>query len=178
MKRMFTFYIMGLMALSLFAQYSNSSPIVFNSPYTSANNRSVILPSDRIPSDFLGCTIGVTTEVDALKNLNRLGIRYRESTGGASDVLIIDGNIECEGAKFMSVSLWFYNNRFWKIVFENMKTESSVLANTVKQKYSKFSKISDKYNYTRYIGHSTDLVYNEYNLQYVIRGGSCTRLEE
>ncbi len=178
MKRLFAFYVIRLMTLSIFAQYSNSLPMVFNSPYTSANNRSVILPSDRIPSDFLGCTIGVTTEVDALKNLNRLGIRYRESSGGASDVLIIDGNIECEGARFKSVSLWFYNNIFWKIVFEKMETDSKILANIIKQKYSRFSKIPDKYNYIRYIGHSTDLVHNEYNLQYIIRGGSCTRLEE
>jgi len=55
-----------------------------------------------------------------------------------SDVLVIDGNIECEGVKFRSVSLWFYNNTFWKIVFTGMKTDSKTMANTIKYKYSKF----------------------------------------
>ena len=98
------------MAMVMFAQYGNNSPTLkFNSPYTSSSNRSVILPADRIPSDFLGCTLGVTSEIDALKNLSRLGILFTNHSGGDSDVLTIYGNIECEGAKFRSVSLWFYN---------------------------------------------------------------------
>lgn len=162
----------------MLAQYSNHSPLVFNPPYASSSNRSVILPSDRILSDFLGCTLGVTTEVDALKNLNKLGIRYSESSGGDSDVLVIIGDIECEGSKFMSVDLWFRNNIFWKSVFIS-RTDSKVWANTIKQKYSKFPCVNEgRYGYIRYVGSSTDLVHNESNLQYTIRGGSAVRWGE
>ena len=181
MKKEITFSFLLLITIPVLAQYSNQSPLIFNPPYASSINRSVILPSDRIPSDFLGCTLGVTTEVDALKNLNKLGIRFRESSGSDSDVLVIDGDIECEGAKFKSVDLWFRNNIFWKIVFilRGEIDDSKVLANTIKQKYSKFPRTAPgKYGYIRYIGKSTDLVYNEYNLQYTIRGGSATRWGE
>lgn len=179
MKKSLVVFLL-LISTSALAQYSseNQPSLRFNEPYISNNNRSVILPADRIPSDFLGCTLGVTSEVDALKNLNRLGLRYRESSGGYSDILVIDGNIECEGVKFRSVSLWFYNNTFWKIVFTGMKTDSKTMANTIKQKYSKFVCVNDRYSYIRYIGDSADLVHNEYNLQYTIRGGSCIKFEE
>jgi len=179
MKRIIVCCFLSLMAMVMFAQYGNNSPTLkFNSPYTSSSNRSVILPADRIPSDFLGCTLGVTTEVDALKNLNRLGIQCDPSMAGASEVLTIRGDIECEGAKFMGVSFWFYNNIFWKIVFYNMKTDSNILANTIRQKYSRFSCVKDRYSYIRYVGSSTDLVHNDANLQYTIRGGSCIKFEE
>ena len=179
MKKTIVLSFLLLVTVPVLAQYGNQSPLIFNPPYASSNNRSVILSSDRIPSDFLGCTLGVTTEVDALKKLSKLGIRYRESSGGDSDVLVIDGDIECEGAKFLSVALWFYSNRFWKIVLEHMKTDSKVLANTIKQKYSKFPRTApNKYGYIRYIGNSTDLVHNNSNLQYTIRGGSSVRWGE
>lgn len=172
-----------ILSSSSYAQYlgsENRPSLRFNEPFVSHNNnRSVILPADRIPSDFLGCTLGVTSEVDALKNINRLGLRYRESSGGVSDILVIDGNIECEGVKFRSVSLWFYNNVFWKIVFTGMLTDAKVLANTIRQKYSKFPRINEKGStYIRYRGNNADLVHNEYNLQYTIRGGSSGRLED
>ena len=118
--------------------------------------------------------MGITSEIDALKNLNRLGIQFANHSGGASDVLTIYGNIECEGAKFGSVSLWFYNNTFWKIVFENMSTDSNTLRNIIAKKYSKFPKSSEQYGYIRYSGYSADLVHNNYNLQYTIRGGRST----
>ena len=179
MKRIIVCCFLSLMAMVMFAQYGNNSPTLkFNSPYTSSNNRSVILPADRIPSDFLGCTLGVTSEIDALKNLSRLGIQFTNHSGGASDVLTIYGNIECEGAKFRSVSLWFYNSVFWKIVFESMLTDSNTLRNIINKKYSKFPKSSEQYGYVRYRGYSADLVHNEHNLQYTIRGGSATRLED
>lgn len=174
MKKSLISCLVLLMTISVFAQFDNKPNLQFNTPYYS-NNRTVVLPADRIPSDFLGCTLGITTEVNALKNLNRLGIHFRESTGGASDVLIIDGAIECEGTKFGRVAFWFYNNTFWKIVFENIKTDSKVMANIIKQKYTKFSKATENYGYIRYRGSSADLVHNEYNLQYIIRGGSATR---
>ena len=175
MKKIFTFCFLLLVSVLVFAQSNN---LKFNTPYTSSNNRSVILPADRIPSDFLGCTLGVTSEVDALKNLSKLGIQFSNYSGGASDVLTIYGNIECEGAKFRSVSLWFYNNIFWKIVFESMITDSNILKNTISKKYSKFSKSTEQYGYIRYKGYSADLVHNQDNLQYTIRGGSATRLED
>ena len=178
MKKIIVFSFLLLITIPVLAQYSNQSPLIFNSPYVSSSNRSVLLPSDRIPSDFLGCTLGVTTEVDALKNLNKLGIRYREGSGGDSDILTIDGNIECEGAKFMSANFWFYNNIFWKIVFTHMKTDSKILANTIRQKYSRFSCVEDRFGYIRYVGRSADLVHNECCLQYIIRGGSCIKFEE
>ena len=123
MKKFLTLCCLLSVSILAFAQSNN---LRFNSPYTS-NNRSVILPADRIPSDFLGCTLGITTEVDALKNFNRLGIQCDPSTAGASEVLSIRGDIECEGAKFMGVSFWFYNNIFWKIVFYNMKIDANIL---------------------------------------------------
>lgn len=166
--------------LSSYAQYPNEKRVnlQFNAPYVSQNNSSVILSSDRIPSDFLGCTLGVTTELDALKNINRLGIQCKSSTAGVSEILSIYGDIECEGAKFRSVNLWFYHGIFWKIVFVNLLTDSKVLANTIRQKYSKFPKTTEKYAYIRYCGNSADLVHNEYNLQYTIRGGSSTLWED
>ena len=83
MKRIIVCCFLSLMALVMYAQYSNNkTPLVFNPPYTSSNNRPVILPADRIPSDFLGCTLGVTKEVDALKNLNRLEIKCDPSMAG------------------------------------------------------------------------------------------------
>lgn len=175
MKKILFFCYFLSASILAFAQSNN---LRFNSPYTSSSNRSVILPADRIPSDFLGCTLGVTTEVDALKNLNRLGIQCDPSMAGASEVLTIRGDIECEGAKFRSVSLWFYNNVFWKIVFESMLTDSNILAKTIRQKYSRFSYVKDRYNYIRYVGSSTDLVHNDANLQFTIRGGSCIKFEE
>ena len=175
-KFLLTFYFLATY-ITVFAQYGN--PLVFNQPYISSDNRSVILPADRIPSDFLGCTLGVTTEVDALKNLNRLGIRCNPGMAGASETLTINGDIECEGAKFTGVTFWFYNNIFWKIVFHSMKTDSKRLANTIRQKYSKFPCVNEgRYGYIRYVGSSTDLVHNESNLQYTIRGGSCIKFEE
>lgn len=174
MKKFLTLCCLLSVSILAFAQSNN---LRFNSPYTS-NNRSVILPADRIPSDFLGCTLGVTSEIDALKNLNRLGIQFSNTSGGVSDILTIYGNIECEGVKFRSVSLWFYNNVFWKIVFASMITDSNTLRNIISKKYSKFPRTSEKYGYVRYSGYSADLIHNEYNLQYTIRGGSATRLED
>ena len=178
MKKIIVSCFFLLMTSFLFAQNDNQVSLKFNTPYIS-NNRTVILPADRIPSDFLGCTLGVTSEVDALKNIHKLGIPYSSVTAGVSDILEMRGDIECEGAKFRGVSLWFYNNTFWKIVFWNMETDSKVLTNTIRQKYSKFSRTApDKYDYIRYIGNSTDLVYNERCLQYTIRGGSTIRWED
>ena len=178
MKRLLISYLFCLISISIFAQDNNGPTLKFNSPYKTSDNRSVILPADRIPDDFLGCTLGVTTEIDALKKLNKLGIRFDEASGGASDIISIRGNIECEGAKFVGVDLWFYNNTFWKIVFIICRTDSKVWTNTIKQKYSKFPCVKDRFGYIRYIGRNADIVHNEYNLQYTISGGSCIRFEE
>ena len=173
-KKILTFCFLFSVSILSFAQSNN---LRFNSPYTS-NNRTVILPADRIPSDFLGCTLGITSEIDALKNLSRLGIQFTNSSAGASDILTIYGNIECEGARFRSVSLWFYNNVFWKIVFESMLTDSSTLKNIISKKYSKFPKYNEQYGYVRFRGYSADLILNNYNLQYTVRGGSATKFED
>lgn len=181
MKKSLLLFIVWVISSSVLAQHSGNNvlSLKFNEPYVSYNNRSVILPSDRIPSDFLGCTLGVTTEIDALKKLNKLGIPFEsDEDGGVGDVLSIRGDIECEGAKFMGLSLCFHNNLFWKVIFYNMKTDSKVLVNTIKQKYSKFLKINDKYGYVRYRGKSADLVHNDYCLQYIIRGGSATQWDD
>ncbi len=185
MKNLIIISSLLLFCTNALAQYSekNRPSLRFNEPYVSNNNRSIILAADRIPSDFLGCTLGVTTEVDALKNLNRLGIPYSSSKTGVSEILSISGeknggDIECEGVKFGGVDLWFYNNRFWKIVFIIMRSDSQVLERIIQQKYSRFPKVKEKSGYIRYIGSNTDLVHNDYNLQYTIRGGSATRLED
>lgn len=173
MKKEIVLCLLLSIVVSVFAQNNNRPSLKFNSPYVS-NNRTVVLPSDRIPSDFLGCTLGVTNEVDALKNLNQLGIRYSSSSKvGVSDVINIFGDIECEGAKFRVISLWFYNNIFWKIAFINLQTDSKVLENIINKKYSRFPRTApDRNNYSRYRGNNTDLVYNGLVLQYMISGGS------
>lgn len=164
----------------------NSQTIKFNPPNTSFSNRSVILTSDRIPDEFWGCTLGVTTEADALKNLNSLGIPYKfhpSSPSSSSDVIAfsderIGKNIECEGTRFGGVAFWFYNKILWKVIFFNMRTDSKTLANTIRQKYSRFSCVKDRFSYIRYIGNSADIVLNDASLQYTIRGGSCINFGE
>lgn len=172
-----------MITIPVLAQYSNQSPLIFNPPYVSSSNRTVILQADRIPSDFLGCTLGVTSEVDALKNLNSLGIPYKSHPSGSSDVISISDEaigktIECEGTKFGGISFWFYNNILWKVLFYNMRTDSKNLANTIKQKYSRFSCVKDRFRYIRYVGSSADIVHNDACLQYTIRGGSCINFGE
>jgi len=176
MKRCFVVCLLCFIVINLYSQ--DGQTLRFNSPYTSFNNRSVILPTDRIPNEFLECTLGVTTEADALKNLYRLGIQCDSGMSGASETLTIRGDIECEGAKFMGADLWFYNNIFWKIVFWNLRTDSKILASTIRQKYSRFSCVKDRLSYIRYVGISADLVHNDACLQYTIRGGSCIKFED
>lgn len=182
-KSIFAFFL-SLAAISMHAQYSQT--IKFNPPYTSYNNRSIILQSDRIPDEFWGCTLGVTNEVDAFRNLNNLGIPYKffpASPSSSSDVISfsdekIGKNIECEGTRFGGVAFWFYNKILWKVLFFNMRTDSKTLANTIRQKYSRFSCVKDRFNNIRYIGNSADLVHSDGALQYIIRGGSCMNFGE
>ena len=184
MKKTIIAFFLSLAATTMHAQ--DSQTIRFNPPYTSFNNRSVILQSDRIPNEFWGCTLGVTNEADALKNLNSLGIPYKfhpSSPSSSSDVIAfsderIGKKIECEGTRFGGVSFWFYNNILWKVLFYNMRTDSNVLANTIRQKYSRFSCVKDRFRYIRYIGNNADIVHNDACLQYTIRGGSCINFEE
>lgn len=181
MKKTIIAFLLSLAATTMHAQ--DSQTMKFNPPYTSFNNRSVILPSDRIPNEFLGCTLGITNEVDALKNLNSLGIPFKSYPSGSSDVISISDErigkrIECEGTRFGGISLWFYNNILWKVVFYNMRTDPKILVSTIKQKYSKFSCVNDRFRYIRYIGSSADIVLNDACLQYTISGGSCINFGE
>lgn len=156
-------------------QQYNRPSLKFNPPYTTSNNRSVILPSDRIPNDFLGCSVGITTEVDALKNLNKLGIRYTNQKQGISDIITIDGDIECEGAKFHSYSMWFYDNKLWKICFNMLLSDRSQIVKTLYQKYSKMlysTSGNDPYKDYKYRGNGIDLVINLGCLQYITMGAS------
>ena len=70
----FFFLMASLPVLAQFQQHDRPQ-LIFNPPYSS-NNRSIILPSDRIPNDFLGCSVGSTSEVDALKNINKVVLKY------------------------------------------------------------------------------------------------------
>ena len=176
--RIVTICVVVVCSVQVKAQYAidNRPRLRINVPSVSYNNRSVVLSSDRIPNDFLGCTIGVASEVDALKNINQLGIQCDTSTAGASDVITIRGEIECEGARFPSFSMWFYNNCLWKVVFENMKSDSKSLINTLNQKYKRFL-IQNSANKFKYRNNGVDLVCNGYTLQYIITGGSEGRIE-
>ena len=109
-----------------------------------------------------------------MKNINKLGLKYSNQKQGPSDIITISGDIECEGGKFPSFSMWFYNNKLWKICFNMLLSDRNKIVNTLYQKYSKLLLSTsgiESYKTYKYRGNGVDLVISGC-LQYIVAGGS------
>ena len=81
----------------------------------------------QIQNKFFNCELGKATYSEALTNISNLGysISSNERNGDMTNITIIQSSYN--GHNWEAISLIFYKNHFYKILFSNMSRDKSIV---------------------------------------------------